>query len=75
MIPDWIIQYDKANYQSSAGKAVRELITLLHASQEEVERLREALIAVRRHGLIEKDGYETVVNLVGSALTPTSKEK
>jgi hypothetical protein len=37
----------------------------------EVSRLREALEAVRRHGLIEKDGYETVVKMVGEALTPS----
>lgn len=34
-------------------------------------RLREALEAVRRHGLIEKDGYETVVKMVGEAITPS----
>lgn len=30
--------------------------------------LLEALIAVRRHGLIEKDGYETIVKQVGEAI-------
>lgn len=30
--------------------------------------LLEALEAVRRHGLIEKDGYETVVKIVGEAI-------
>lgn len=32
------------------------------------DKLVEALEAVKRHGLIEQDGYETVVNLVGEAL-------
>jgi hypothetical protein len=32
------------------------------------EKMKEALMAVRRHGLIEKDGYETVVGMVNDAL-------
>lgn len=35
VIPDWITKYDEANYQSGAGKAVRELITQLKAVQAE----------------------------------------
>lgn len=31
MIPDWIIEYDKKNYQSSAGRAIR---VLLEASED-----------------------------------------
>lgn len=33
----------------------------------------EALIAVRRHGLVETDGYETVVKLVGEAISAAGK--
>ena len=29
-IPDWIIKYDEANYQSSAGRAIRELIKIIN---------------------------------------------
>lgn len=36
MIPDWIIKYDKANYQSGAGKAVRELISLLTEKESQL---------------------------------------
>ncbi len=32
-IPYWIIKYDAANYQSSAGKAVRYLINRLQAQR------------------------------------------
>jgi len=32
-IPDWIIKYDKANYQSSAGRAIRELIKIITPSE------------------------------------------
>lgn len=32
-IPEWIIKYDKQDYQSSAGKAVRELIEIIRANK------------------------------------------
>lgn len=47
------------------GQAFCELIVRAVNSHD---KLVEALEAVKRHGLIEQDGYETVVNLVGEAL-------
>ncbi len=42
------------------------------AQQMKLERaapqLLNALLAVKRHGLIEKDGYDTVVKMVGDAI-------
>lgn len=35
--------------------------------------LLEALIQVRRHGLIEKDGYEPTVLLVGTAISKATE--
>ena len=69
-IPDWIIQYDKVGYQSSAGKAVRGLMEIVKNDQlllnqstrksiekdAENKRLREALgrIASRGKGVLKK---------------------
>lgn len=32
-IPDWIIEYDKNNYQSSAGKAIRYLLGIVNTKK------------------------------------------
>lgn len=32
-IPEWILKYDRANYQSGAGKAVRELLNIIKKLQ------------------------------------------
>lgn len=39
--------------------------------QSQVADLREALYSVRRHGLIEQDGYETVLKQITAALAKT----
>lgn len=36
-------------------------------------KMLEALEAVRRHGLIEKDGYDTVVRMVGESIHTARK--
>ena len=41
--------------------------------EQAAPQMLEALIAVRRHGLIETDGYETVVKLVGDAISAAGK--
>ena len=38
------------------------------ASDMVIKQMKEALLAVRKHGLIEKDGYDTVVRLMGKAI-------
>ena len=40
-IPEWIIKYDKSNYQSSAGRAVKELLSLVSSANSENKRLEE----------------------------------
>lgn len=42
-IPDWVTEYDKKNWQSSAGKAVRVLIKYLASLTESHRRLYSAL--------------------------------
>lgn len=32
-IPEWILKYDSQNYQSSAGKAIRELISIIKTAE------------------------------------------
>jgi TolA-binding protein len=39
-IPEWIINYDKAGHQSSAGKAIRFLMEQLSQAQEEIKDLQ-----------------------------------
>ena len=34
-IPQWILDYDKMNYQSSAGKAIKILIQIIIELQKE----------------------------------------
>jgi len=46
------------------NRAVDYIKELEHQNAELLEALKEA----RRHGLIEKDGYERVVKLVGQAI-------
>lgn len=40
-IPDWVIEYNNANYQSSAGKAVKLPLAKVSEQEKEIERLRE----------------------------------
>lgn len=40
-IPDWIIKYDQQNYQSSAGRAIRELITTVKDLRSENDKLSQ----------------------------------
>ncbi len=49
VIPDWIIKYDQANYQSSAGKAIRFLME--YAS----------IVNERRDSMIEKSRIEGIL--------------
>lgn len=41
-IPQWVIDYDKANYQSSAGKAVRLLLATVNALSGQLKEKEEA---------------------------------
>jgi hypothetical protein len=47
-IPDWIVEYDKKNFQSSAGKAIRILINQTESLQAENERLKDAVGSFKR---------------------------
>ena len=43
-IPEWIIKYDQANYQSSAGKAVRELMGIVREYENSNNQKNELVI-------------------------------
>lgn len=42
-IPQWVNEYNNANYQSSAGRAVKITTTLAKELKEENERLKECV--------------------------------
>lgn len=52
------------NVNDTANNAT---LACIQSQQREAE-LVEALAAVKRHGLIEKDGYETVLSIIAEAL-------
>lgn len=58
-IPKWVIDYDKANHQSSAGKAIRILFTNLQSKDKELEEAEDRIkdledgLKTLRHGLFK----------------------
>ena len=62
---------DRDEFINLANKTeadLRELYRKQEQLRDAAPDLLEALKALRRHGLIEKEGYETVVTMCGSAI-------
>ena len=56
------------NTANQTERDLREMFWKQEALRNAAPEMLEALKAVRRHGLIEKEGYETIVTMVGDAI-------